>query len=514
MSPRSSQHGTVSSHRQTLVAEVCEPKVFTHRATTLVHEGLRLAHLYAADTRSAHQTYTITALLSDDHAGTWQVLQTQVPEEAPEYPSLTPTIQAAAWLERYIHDMFGIVPVGHPDLRRLVHHENIPEGTHPLRKDFARNTKLPHAEVPFPMNHVTGEGIVEIPVGPIHAGIIEPGHFRFAVAGERVITLDGKLFFTHKGVEKLVEGLTAEKALPYVERVSGDTAAGSAIAYVQAVEDIAGARVPERALYLRSLVLELERITMHMHDLANIPGMGTGFTVMAAHGFRIKERMMRLSDEVFGNRFWRGFVVLGGVARDITPAELRKIVKVTQECVEEMQELIQVGRDSASLMERLEATGVLSHAAARDFGAVGVGARGSGVVTDTRVVHPYAAYGSLSVVPAIETGGDVLARFLVRAREMESALELVQQIVAEIPAGEVRVPVDAKEGSALGYCEAWRGELLYALTIEDGVLSRCSIRDPSMMNWPLFAVLTPGNIVPDFPLCNKSLNLSYSGVDV
>ncbi|TAK96121.1 NADH-quinone oxidoreductase subunit F, partial [Patescibacteria group bacterium] len=286
-------------------------------ATSLVNEfRLPLSLLFGTDDRKNRQVFSVHVVFSSDATHERLVISADVPEQDAWYPSVTAAIMAAHWYERYLHDMLGVEPKGHPDLRRLVHHENVPENIFPLRKDFAWNSRLDHANVLYPMQHVTGEGVYEIPVGPIHAGIIEPGHFRFNVAGERIITLEGKLFFTHKGVEKLLEGKTIVEGLPFIERLSGDMVAAHALAYVQAAESMAGATVPKRAQMLRALLTELERMTMHIHDLGNIGGMGTGYSFVAANCFRIKERMMRLSDKLLGNRFWRGMIVPGGVNKD------------------------------------------------------------------------------------------------------------------------------------------------------------------------------------------------------
>ncbi|MEK7545698.1 MAG: NADH-quinone oxidoreductase subunit C [Patescibacteria group bacterium] len=476
--------------------------------------GLPLSLLFATDDRSEGSGFGVHALFSLDASHERLLVSISVPEGDPRYPSLTRTIMAAHWYERYAMDMFGIVADGHPDPRRLVHHENVPLGTHPLRKDFAWNAKLEHAEVPYPMAHVQGDGIYEIPVGPIHAGIIEPGHFRFNVAGERIITLEGKLFFTHKGVEKLLEGRTIEEAMPFIERISGDMAASHALAFCQAVESACGVRVPKRAALLRALACELERMAMHMHDIANMCGNGTGFTVMAAQGFRIKERFVRLSGRVFGNRFWRGFVRPGGVAADLTEAQLKDIRETAASVRCELAELIEMGRHLDDLRERLETTGVLKRDAAVAYGAVGVPARASGVDRDVRRDHPYAAYAAFAPEIAVEPTGDVYARFEVRRRELEASAALVSRILDGLEAGDVSAACSARDGSAFGAVESWRGELLAFVRLKGGVIDRCVIRDPSFCNWPLFGELGPGNIVPDFPLCNKSLNLSYSGNDM
>lgn len=505
------EHGSVSSF-------FVPRELFSVNATTLFDTfSLPLESLFATDDCTEKKSFGVHAIFANDAEKSWIVLSTEVPEDDPSYPSLTRTIMAAHWYERYMADMFGIHPKGHPDLRRLVHHENIPKNIHPLRKSFRWNTKMEHADEPYPMHHTEGEGVYEIPVGPIHAGIIEPGHFRFNVAGERIITLEGKLFFTHKGVEKLLEGKTPSQAIPFIERLSQDSSAGHALAFCQAVELIAEKRPAKNIEYLRTLICELERITMHIHDLANIGGMGTGYTVMAAHGFRIKERMMRLSDEVFGNRFFRGYILPGGVKRELSEEELRKIKKTTEECVSEMLKLTSMALLSDGFRERMETTGVLRNDAAKAYGAQGIAARASGIDRDARRDHPYAAYRDMVIPVPVRIFGDVHTRFILRIKELSSSLTILQESLSflsnlDTKKGEVKFEV--KDGEGFSAVEGWRGEILLFVRIKDGKIDRCFPRDPSFCNWALFGELAPGNIVPDFPLCNKSLDLSYSGTDM
>lgn len=491
-----------------------EPGRFAEIATTLsqVHR-LPLSLLYATDDRMQHGTFGVHAVFSRDR-GEWLLLSTALPSADPRYPSLTRTIPSAQWYERYSTDMFGIIADGHPDPRRLVLHENMPENVHPLCKDFAWNTRLPLAKIPYPMHRVKGEGIYQIPVGPIHAGIIEPGHFRFNVAGERIITLEGKLFFTHKGCEKLLDGKTLSSALPFIERISGDCAASHALAFCQAAEAIAGCDVPARAHDLRTLLCELERITMHIFDIGNIIGNGTGYTVLAAHGFRLREEMMRLSQSVTGNRFWRGMIIPGGCNRDLEKEMLFTIGSRVETCVSDMFHLFHMAMSSDAVRERLETSGILRHEAGIAYGAVGIAARASGIDRDVRRDHPYASYPRCSFAVALETGGDVYARLLVRYKELKASQEMVRHLLAHLSPGSVHVPCSAANGTGLSAVESWRGELLSVLHMREGVVDRCVVRDPSFCNWPLFGEIGPGNIVPDFPLCNKSLNLSYSGTDL
>ncbi|TSC85524.1 MAG: putative formate hydrogenlyase large subunit [Parcubacteria group bacterium Gr01-1014_8] len=489
---------------------VLVPRDDLHRhAEVCVEAGAPLMFMYATEEANG---FVVHVVFSAEDG--FLTLKAELPRDDPTYPSLTRSIMAAHWYERLMHDQFGIVAEGHPDWRRLIHHENIPEGTHPLRKDFAWNTKLPHANVPYPMHAVTGKGIYEVPVGPIHAGIIEPGHFRFNVRGERILTLEGKLFFKHKGVEKLVEGKTPEEAFPFIERISGDMVAGHALAFAEAVEAASGVAISARAKHLRVLWSELERATAHVFDMGNMGGNGTGFTFMAAQGFRMVEDMRRLYQSLVGHRFLRGAIVLGG-AHDISEGDVEKIRAVIDDIERDMKKVLAIAYGSDGLMERFETTGILSLEAAKAYGARGTPARASGVTLDIRTGHPYAAYKELGVSVVTEKGGDVAARFKVRDRELTESFRLIREVLRTLPKGEAKTNSNFKQGSALGAVESWRGAIIDWVRLDaEGRIDRCAISDPSFCNWSLFGELAPGNIVPDFPLCNKSLNLSYSGTDL
>lgn len=483
--------------------------------TRAVHEfSVPLSLMYATDERKEAGAFFVHAVLATD-AGELLTLRSKLPADDPSYPSVTKTVMAAHWYERLMGDQFGIIAQHHPDWRRLMHHSNIPLGTYPLRKDFAWNTKLPHANEPYPMHAVEGEGIYEIPVGPIHAGIIEPGHFRFNVRGERILTLEGKLFFTHKGVEKLLEGRTPEAAMPFVERVSGNMAVAHALAFCQAVECATGTKILERAAFLRTFFNELERVTMHIFDMGNIGGNGTGFTFMAAQGFRVVEQLRRLCAELTGYRYLCGIIIPGGVARDISQEEIQKTLHALRDIERDFRETIDVAYATDGLMERFETTGVLKKQAAIAYGAKGLPARASGVDCDVRRDRPYAAYDKLPVRVMTRVDGDVRARFDMRVLELAESFRLIRECLAKMPEGSVSVALKAKQGSGYGLAEGWLGEVLDWVRLDaDGCIDRCVIRDPSFCNWPLFGEIGPGNIVPDFPLCNKSLNLSYSGTDM
>ncbi|PIZ54392.1 NADH-quinone oxidoreductase subunit F [Candidatus Uhrbacteria bacterium CG_4_9_14_0_2_um_filter_41_50] len=491
-------------------------EIFTIVCSRLSNEfTLRMAVLYATDNRQSNHSFGLHAVFSLDETGEWLQISTALPESDPTYESLTKTIMSAHWYERYAMDMFGIVAIGHPDPRRLVHHENIPLNTFPLRKDFAWNTKLKHANTIYPMHHVTGaEGIYEIPVGPIHAGIIEPGHFRFNVIGERIITLEGKLFFTHKGIEKILENKSPIEALPFIEKISGDMAISHTLAFSQAIESISDIKISPRARQLRTLLNEIERITMHIFDISNICGMGTGFTVIASQGFKIKERLMRLSQEVCGNRFWRGLIIPGGLSRDLSSTELDNIQMTINKANDDLQNLIKICHDNDGLRERLETTGILKKEAALAYGAVGLTARASGIDIDVRRDHPYASYAELKPKIIMLEIGDVYSRFKMRYRELKVSTAMINQIIKTIKKDNISSTNKNNDGLGISAVESCRGEIITIVQIKNGVIERCVVRDPSFCNWPLFGEIGPGNIVPDFPLCNKSLNLSYSGNDM
>ncbi len=477
--------------------------------------SLPLSLMYATDERATSQSYYVHVVFAVDAESTLFTLRASIPATDLTYPSLTATVMAAHWYERLIWDQFGIVAVGHPDWRRLMHHQNIPAGTFPMRKDFAWNTKLNYADEPYPMHAVEGQGVYEIPVGPIHAGIIEPGHFRFNVRGERILTLEGKLFFKHKGVEKLLEGKTPAEAVPFVEHVTGNMSVAHAIAFAEAVERICGTQISERAKVLRSFLNEVERVAMHLFDVGNMGGMGTGFTFMAAQCFRLNELVRRLGVDLTGHRFFRGAVVPGGLSRDISIDALKKAVEELNRIEADFKKVIDIAYGKDGLMERFETTGVLTASTAKALGGLGLPVRASGVDRDLRRERPYAAYATFKPTVITQTSGDVRARFDMRVQELAVSFTLLRDMVAKMPTGSANVAVTPKAGSAYGWSEGWLGEVLDWVRLDaNGTIERCVIRDPSFCNWSLFGEIGPGNIVPDFPLCNKSLNLSYSGTDM
>ena len=433
--------------------------------------------------------------------------------EAPTVASLGIFHHPASLFEQEMYDLFGITPTNHPDPRPLVRHGFWPADFFPLRKD-ARGGDFADDGRPFPFVEVGGEGVYEIPVGPVHAGVIEPGHFRFSVVGETIINMRARLYYTHKGTERLFEGRAPAAGVELAERVSGDTTIGHSMAYCQALEAAAGATVPERARYLRVVLLEMERLYNHVADFGMIAN-DTGFAVAHAHCFRIRERLLRLNKRLTGNRLLRGGLVPGGVGHDL-PSGLDLAVEVAA-ALGDFEEIVALALASSLVQDRLEGTGMLTTRTARDHGVLGYVARASGIDADVRRDHPFAAYGDLSFRVPVFTAGDVKARTMVRVEEARESVRLIRQAVEHMPAGPLLVPLAPIPAftPAWGMVEGWRGAIIHWVMADGvGALYRVKIMDPSFLNWRPLSYALLKNIVPDFPLCNKSFNQSYSGNDL
>jgi Ni,Fe-hydrogenase III large subunit len=440
----------------------------------------------------------------------------------PEVPSVTPLCPAAAWHEREAHDLMGILPLGHPDLRPLVLHDDWPEGLYPLRKSFDRAIRPPRVDAPeFPHLEVEGEGVIEVPVGPIHAGIIEPGHFRFSVVGDVVLHLEARLFYTHRGMEKLCEGRTAIDALHVAERTCGVCSLSHAVGFCEALERMTEFDVPLRAGALRTLGLELERLYNHLGDVGNICA-GAAFHLGNAHGLILRDRIQRLNEEVSGSRFLRGFAVPGGVRLDLSPALAARTREVLDSVAAELEDLAEGLQRSPSLLDRLDGTGVLSRAVALDFAAAGVAARASGVDRDARRDHPHALFAAkVGLCPELEvplgSAGDVHARLLQRLAEARVSIRLARAVIEGLPAGPITAPFPARLPPGrvgIAAVETPRGEAVQWLRADrSGLIDRWRLRSPSYANWPLIPLSLQGVIVPDFPLVNKSFELCYSCTD-
>ncbi len=481
-----------------------------------VHDRLQapLTTMVGLDDRARTGAFRLVYVFSAGDE--WVSVETAIDPARPSFPSVTPRLPAAHWYEREVRDMLGLTPEGHPDPRRLVLHDDWPEGVYPLRKDFDPAISVPRGDGPkHRFHHLHGEGIVEIPVGPIHAGVIEPGHFRFAAVGEVVLHLETRLFYSHRGIEKLAEGKRFDQVLQIAERICGACALSHAVSYCQAVETIAGVQIPPRAAALRTLFLELERLYNHIGDLGNICA-GVGFAVGTSQGGRLKEELQRLNERLTGHRFLRGVCRVGGVRRDCDAESVRDAVETLRRVEAEFRQFVELILATEPLLDRLTGTGVVPFKAARDLGAVGVAARASGIDRDTRRDHPHAAYSGLSVPVATQRAGDVRARALVRIDEAFASFAIAQDLLAGLPVGSLAVAVEELPAyrSALGVTESPRGENVHWVrTGPDGLIDRYRIRSASYCNWPIVALAVPGNMVPDFPLINKSFELCYSCLD-
>ena len=476
-----------------------------------------LSMQWAVDLRPLRPACRVYYLFSLEAGGHWLILAIDLLEKDRLFPSITPRVHAAKWYEREIRDMVGLIPVGHPDMRRLVRHEQWPKGTHPLRNNFSWNTVLERKEGTYAYRHIEGEGVFEVPVGPIHAGIIEPGHFRFSVAGEPIMQLEVRLFWKHRGIEKLFGNLSLMNGVSLAEKISGDTSFGHSLCYCQAVESLLSVEITPRAEYLRTLFLELERLHNHIGDVGAICN-DAAYTLALAHCGHMKEQIMQLNDRLAGHRFLRGVNRVGGVAVDLDSSQLDGILNEATKIEEDFKELTNILFNNASLIDRLETTGVLKEQTARDYGVVGVAGRASNINRDVRRDHPFAAYRHLSLKVPVYQYGDVWARVRVRVDEIHESISIIRQVCGRIPTGPVftETSSSATPGKwALSAVEGWRGEILYFIMAgENGRIHRCKVRDPSFVNWPVLQVAAPGNIIPDFPLINKSFNLSYAGNDL
>jgi Ni,Fe-hydrogenase III large subunit len=416
----------------------------------------------------------------------------QCPVSGP-VPSLTAVGPAAAWHEREVHEQYGVEFQGHPAL--------LPLARHSQNADDPRFLK------------VQGKGVCEVPVGPVHAGIIEPGHFRFSVIGDTVLHLQLQLFYTHKGTEKLFSGALAAEATPLAESVSGDNCFAHGVAYCRAVEEIFQVAVPARADAVRLVGLELERLLAHIGDFGALCN-DVAFTVPAAYCARIKEDLLQASTRSVGTRYWRGIAVPGGVRRDLSSAGATDLRESIRAAAADFFAISDQALNTPSVQDRFEGAGTFAPAAARDMAVVGPVARASAISFDVRRDHPYGAYTALRFnVPTLHYG-DVMARARIRVEEARASVRLILDCLENLPEGPIQASLTGTpSGASLSAVESPRGELLYWLKLQEGRIQRCHVRSPSFQNWPALPLAVAGSIIADFPLINKSFNLSYSGCD-
>jgi len=429
--------------------------------------------------------------------------------KAGRYPSVAARHPPAIRLERAICDLFGLKAVDTPDPRPWLDlgFWNV---RHPLGNKGPARKPTPYKFLP-----AEGEGLHQIPVGPVHAGIIEPGHFRFTANGEHVVRLEQRLGWVHKGIESLMNGATLVEAARLASRASGDSTVAYAYAFAQAAEAAMQVRVPTRAAYLRALMAELERLANHFGDIGAICN-DASFSLMYAQCGILRERTLRAADACFGHRLMMDIIVPGGVSRELAPEGAAQVKDLLGEVRHVFPRLIELYDNTASLQDRTVTTGIVTQELARQFGAGGYVGRASRRAFDARRVFAYAPYDRLSFEVPVLDAGDVNARVWIRIREVEQSLSLIEQLLNALPRGEIKTATgNHKVCAGLGLAEAFRGDVLVWLKLDNkGCVARCHLRDASWFQWPLLEAAIEGNIVADFPLCNKSFNCSYSGHDL
>ena len=427
------------------------------------------------------------------------------------FPSVGAAHPPALRLERAIRDLYGLEPEGSPDQRCWLDH-----GRWGIRHPLGAHQNASQLLGPYRFLPVEGDSLHQIPVGPVHAGIIEPGHFRFTASGETVVRLEQRLGYVHKGIEALMVGADLNRAARLAGRTSGDSTVAYGIAFAHAVESALRLEIPKRAAWLRALMAELERLANHFGDFGAICN-DASFSLMHAQCGMLRERTLRAANDSFGHRLMMDLVIPGGIAADLSPDGATHVKRLLGDIADRLSKLVELYDNTASLQDRTVATGILRPSLARQFGAAGFVGRASGRSFDTRHAIRYAPYDELKLdIPVLEEG-DVNARVWIRIREIEQSIALIEQILDHLPDGPflAATTCNSETSEGLGLAEGFRGDVLAWVRIDSaGRIARCHLRDPSWFQWPLLEAAIEGNIVADFPLCNKSFNCSYSGHDL
>jgi Ni,Fe-hydrogenase III large subunit len=492
----------------------CEDKHWQQFAQAALVEGLRWTSGWV---EHADQQFIINACF--EKQGIYIVLRTLINAHKPDLPSQASVYPAANRSERHSQDMFGIKFIGHPDNRRWTRHQAWDKHQFPLRKDFpVQGTPLaitpPDMHYDFIKGY--GAGVYEIPVGPVHAGIIEPGHFRFQAVGELILNLEERLGYVHKGIEKIAEGRTPDGLARLAGRVSGDSTVAHSWAACMAMEQAAGVEIPARAAFIRGIVAERERIANHLGDMGAICN-DVAFSFAQMQFTRIKEMLLRTNATVFGHRMLMDIIVPAGVSRDLTDVSCGLLSQDMQRLKKELADIMPSIDLNSSLEDRLYTAGYLSPELAAAFGTVGFVGRASGQDFDVRRDAAYFPYNQVTVKVALEEQGDIAARFWVRYKEIMASLKLIEQFIEPLPVGDIQAAwtTPAEDSEGLGIVDGFRGEIIsYIRFAADNKIARFYPRDSSMVNWQALEKLVLNNIVPDFPVCNKSVNGSYSGNDL
>jgi Ni,Fe-hydrogenase III large subunit len=493
--------GRKVQHHRPWPRAVVDASVWAFAASELAHGRWKLLGLWG-------EPSTVHMAIMDGDTFEIAIVSLDCPDRS--FPSVGKHHPPALRLERTINDLFGLSAEGLPDTRPWLDHDRWGV-LFPLGDRIEGLAEIS----PYPFLPTEGDGLHQIAVGPVHAGIIEPGHFRFTASGETVVRLEQRLGYTHKGIEGLMTGASLERAVQLAGRVSGDSTVAYAYAFSRAAEAALELVVPDRAIWLRALLAELERLANHLGDIGGICN-DASFALMHAHCSVLRENVLRASNAAFGHRLMRDIIVPGGVTHDIDGAGAELIQATLDNIRLHFPALVELYDNTASLQDRTVDTGVLKPAMARQYNAGGYIGRASGRAFDTRRTLAYPPYDSLRFNVPTMSEGDVNARVWIRVREVEQSLLLVDQILGGLPPGATATPAgdrrEAREGMAI--VEGFRGDILVWLRLRDGLVERCHLRDPSWFQWPLLEAVIENNIVADFPLCNKSFNCSYSGQDL
>jgi Ni,Fe-hydrogenase III large subunit/Ni,Fe-hydrogenase III component G len=442
-------------------------------------------------------------------------LQCDLPADNPAYPDLSAIFPAANRLQRALFDLLGIKAINSEDQRPWLRHGAWPEDIFPLREEIKLSDQFSQQADLYHFIPVGGEGVHEIPVGPVHAGTIEPGHFRFSVVGERVLRLEERLGYTHKGIAKHFQHATFNKGAKLACRISGDSTVAYAWAYNMAIENLHRHTVSSRAQWLRALFLERERIANHLGDLGAL-GNDAGLSFGLSQFSRLKEIMLRLNAELFGHRYLMDIIIPGGVTVDITSQGKNAIQQEIQMLRNEVNILKNIYAEHQGLQDRFVTTGILKSALAKRLGVLGLVARASGIAIDWRCQFTYAPYNKMNLHLITENSSDVAGRAVVRFKEIEESLRLIEIILQQISESDLQTALPRLSKSQIGFgcVEGWRGPVFFAVCNQDAEqILWAHAHDPSWQNWLALEPAMLGNIVPDFPLINKSFNLSYSGHD-
>lgn len=503
-----------------MIIETVTPSAVGQTCGAYAALGYRLQTMVGTDERAQSGAYVLRYVLVDDAARTAVECRVNIPADEPSYSSATPHLPAANWYEREVNDLLGVRPIGHPQLQPLVLHGERLIGQYPLRKDFDVATALPPV-VRTGKPAILPDGFFEVPVGPIHAGVIEPGHFRFTAQGEIVHALRADLFYTHRGLEKRAEGMRLEDGLQVAEQACGVCSVSHALSYAQAVESLAGLAIPEKAVWIRVALAELERLYNHVGDVGNICN-GIGFSFGAMQGARLKEQLQQLNHNLVGHRFLRGAVLVGGAARDLGGAQRDQIRSALERLTPQFASLVDVILGHEIVCDRLRGVGILAQETARQLGVVGPAVRACGIGMDARVDAPYGGYARLGVAVPTYPQGDVMARLEQRIAEFFVSVSLIKESLLRLEAfapqqaAAMRVPLPPVEpfSCAIGISESPRGENVhFVMAGEHGVVERLRIRSASYANWPAVAFAATGDLIADFPLINKSFELCYACCD-